>query len=154
MSQMVDISAGRRQARARRYGFTLIEVLISLVILSTGIVVVLRALGMSLTAVHESHNRLWAEMVISDRIAEIKASALENGVEAIKSMSGEFESLHGFSGDCRIDLVESLPEKPGQSDGYRIYRVTIAAWNGAAPQKRYPSTSYMGINVPGKDVKP
>ena len=57
----------------RRAAFTLIEVLVALVILSTGIVVVLQAFQTSATALGDARDTLRATRLIGDKLAEIDA---------------------------------------------------------------------------------
>ena len=51
-------------------GFTLIEVLVTLVILSTGIVVVLQAFDVAVAALGEARDTLWANAIVREKLAE------------------------------------------------------------------------------------
>jgi type II secretion system protein I len=84
-------SSRSRHEPPRVSAFTLIEVLVSLVILSAGIVMVLRAFETSLVALAESRDSLRATMIIKERMAEYEIAALA-GANAFQAAPMEGES--------------------------------------------------------------
>jgi prepilin-type N-terminal cleavage/methylation domain-containing protein len=87
--------------------FTLIEVLISLVILSTGIVLVLRAFNTSLFALRESRNALIANILIRDKIEQARLAAFERGDAGLDSQEGNFGTIENFEGEMRVDRLQT-----------------------------------------------
>jgi prepilin-type N-terminal cleavage/methylation domain-containing protein len=78
------ISSGRQGA------FTLIEVLVSMVILATGIVLVLRAFETSVVALAEARDALRATCLLESKLAGIRAEAAAGG-GAGSASSGFFD---------------------------------------------------------------
>ena len=75
----------------REKGFTLIEVLIALVILSTGIVLVLEAFQTSMVALSESRDTIWASLLLKQKLAEVEAAARTQAAPPAVD-SGRFET--------------------------------------------------------------
>jgi len=59
--------------RVRRSGFTLLEVLVALAILAVALTAAARAIGVASSQTEEIRNRMLAEWVAQDRIAEHRA---------------------------------------------------------------------------------
>ena len=64
----------------RALGFTLLEVLIALAIVSIGVLATLRAVGMVTTSVDELRNRQLADWAAQNRLAELRAQGLFPGI--------------------------------------------------------------------------
>ena len=77
-------------ACGRSSAFTLIEVLVSMVILATGIVLILRAFETSLVALAEARDALRATSLLETKFAEIRAQAATGGRVNMDSR-GEFD---------------------------------------------------------------
>jgi prepilin-type N-terminal cleavage/methylation domain-containing protein len=82
----------RRDARS---AFTLVEVLVSLVILSVGIVVVLRAFETALVALADTQEVLWSTLVGGERISEARILAAEGGEWGAGDSSGVYSAPQG-----------------------------------------------------------
>ena len=54
------------------WGFTFVEVMVTLVILSTGLVVIFKTLFYSLDQIHSLTTRLYADVLIENRISEVE----------------------------------------------------------------------------------
>jgi prepilin-type N-terminal cleavage/methylation domain-containing protein len=76
---------------ASRGGFTLIEVLIAVVILSTGIVVVLQALHSSLSALDCAVEKTRSAMLLQAKMGEAQAAARSGADPSTLGTSGRFE---------------------------------------------------------------
>jgi prepilin-type N-terminal cleavage/methylation domain-containing protein len=63
----------------KRAAFTLIEILVTLVILSTGIVMVLSAFDSAVRALGESRDALWAVLILREDMSAAEGGALPGG---------------------------------------------------------------------------
>ena len=107
----------RTPPRASARGFTLIEVLVTLVILSTGIVLVLQAFETSAAALGEARRATRAMMLIESKLAEIEAED-----EGAKAASGNFERPYE-SFRYRIEVKSA---GGGRDAGYE--KVVVTVW--------------------------
>jgi len=137
--------------RNRRYGarfapnaFTLIEVLISLVILSTGIVVVLRAFGLSLSALRESRDAMLANMFIRETISDTRLSALANGTIDSSSDMVAINGPDNLEGELRIKQLQVSPDGSNT-----LNRVLVTVWR----DRNGPQFSASTLIVASKKVK-
>jgi len=80
----VDSSKGQK-------AFTLIEVLVSMVILATGIVLILRAFETSVIALGEARDALRATSLLEAKLAEIRADTATSGGRTLSSR-GSFDA--------------------------------------------------------------
>jgi len=101
-------------------GFTLIEVLITLVILSTGIIVVLRAFETSLSALGESRDSLRATMLIKERMIEVESAACRDG--DIRQDNGSFD---GAFSDYEYEMDAVPCERVGSNI---LHKVKVSVW--------------------------
>jgi prepilin-type N-terminal cleavage/methylation domain-containing protein len=111
---------------ALRGAFTLIEVLVTVVILSTGIVVVLEALQTSLGALGSARDSLRATLLVREKMAEVERGALQSGGGGLSSSSARFGEgfYRGFRVDCDIARVDV----DGDAGRRRsLYRVAVSA---------------------------
>jgi len=93
-------------------GFTLVEVLVTLVILSTGIVLVLRAFETSLVALGDARDNLWAVNLMRQKTAEAELALAAGSSPPSTSESFDRDPYRGFRCDrviARIDEVQSIP---------------------------------------------
>ena len=72
------------------FGFTLIEVLVALVILSTGLVLVLRAFETSMAALSEARDALRASLLIREQMGEAEAAQREAGGDMLSASDGRY----------------------------------------------------------------
>ncbi len=122
-------------------GFTLIEVLVSVVILSTGIVLVLSAFETSLVALSEARDALRASALIEMRLAEIRSKAAIGG--DVSSSSGSFDSPY------QAYMWRVVRESTGISHADRrgtntLVQVTVTVGREGSPTE-YEATSYVRI---------
>ena len=97
-----------------RQGFTLIEVLITLVILSTGIVLVLRAFGTAAAALGESRDGLWASLLAEEKIAEAIMAAEDDSAAGFAFSNGSLPAGGvEFLWRMRVQTIERLPSEMG-----------------------------------------
>ena len=105
-------------------GFTLIEVLVTLVILSVGIVAVLGSFNVSITSAGAAREAMSAQWALEERLSEIRRTAVTARVDDVLALSGRFETVNGFQGLARMALQDSAPE--GASNV--LVQVTLQAW--------------------------
>ncbi|NQT93311.1 MAG: prepilin-type N-terminal cleavage/methylation domain-containing protein, partial [Lentisphaerae bacterium] len=94
--------------------FTLIEILVTLVILSTGIVLVLQAFETAAVALASSREDLFAHELIEDIVADLEASVLESG-DCRTGRDGGGSA--GWDGDYRWETDVSRLRGPGEDEG-------------------------------------
>jgi prepilin-type N-terminal cleavage/methylation domain-containing protein len=114
---------------ASRGGFTLIEVLISVVILATGIVVVLQGLHASLSALDGSVEKTRSAMLLRNKIVEAQAAALDGSDPSTLASSGSFLDPYDlYKWRYRVNQVDSPSvDTLGASVG-DLYEVGVAVW--------------------------
>lgn len=88
-----DDESSRGQCAGAEPGFTLIEVLVSLAILSIGIVLVLQALSSATVALGEAHDTLWDSMLIEQKVGEAMLEAARG--QGVAESRGAFEGVPG-----------------------------------------------------------
>ena len=104
-----SLCAMKNTSAARQAGFTLIEMLVSLVILSTGIVLVLSALETSAAALGQARVTARASFLMNQRMADLDLELLQDDVAPADN--GVFEAPYDA---YRWELVEGKPsEVPG-----------------------------------------
>ena len=117
-------------------GVTLVEVLLAVVILSVGLVGVLRAYAASIGALEISREMVTTVGLLKEKMADVEQAMIEQGGVSAGSSSGQFEGeFEGYNwaweattgaqdGLCELDLTV-FP--PGESDGsWQISLVTYA----------------------------
>jgi prepilin-type N-terminal cleavage/methylation domain-containing protein len=140
---MLLISPDMRITRRRHAAFTLIEVLVSVAILSIGIVVVLQALQQSVVFLGEARDCVWAHRIASEKIEETRLSALlANGPLSPCLAGGRYRVYFGeFQWESRI----SAGALEGLTVGAEIPEtrtVTVTAWRDGGGRK-YSCSSYI-----------
>lgn len=83
-----------RRLSARR-AFTLVEVLVAVAILATGVVLVLRAFSIAIVGLDRSRNSLWAHMVMRDRFSEVTMSLRGGTDPGTGTVNGRTENPGG-----------------------------------------------------------
>ena len=71
-------------------GFTLIEVMLSVVIFTMGVIAVIRAYATSLNALQASQNYIYGVCLAKEKLAEIQQSEMENAGVSQGNDQGEF----------------------------------------------------------------
>jgi len=118
----------KRPPSARCSGFTLIEVLVAVVILSTGIVLVLRAFDTALVALHDSRDTLRANLILRSRLADIRLAAAV-GESELAALGGGFIADEDYRGRIRIETEHG--DLGGKRDPGLLHRVTVTVWHEA-----------------------
>lgn len=122
-------------------GFTLIELLVSIVILTTGIVVVLEAFQTSLTALQETRQSLFSDLLIRQRMSHV-----EEGIQSVVrrapvsgygSFAGEF-SAYRWSQHVSTDAAAA----PAAEGGGSLADVTVSVWRRREADARDLSVQY------------
>ena len=128
-----------------RLGFTLIEVLISVVILSAGIVLVLRALDASIIHLSISRDTLIAAALITDKIAETEGFALSpDGINPGISGGRFIGAYRGFRWEQRVKEVDGLTDIYSSDLGLKhtLHEVCLSVWHEDS-SRRYSATTFI-----------
>ncbi|MDI6774505.1 MAG: type II secretion system protein [Verrucomicrobiota bacterium] len=138
--------SGASSARCHRAGFTLVEVLVTLVIVSFGLVAVLAAFQKSISAVDQARDVLRAATLVARRIAEIEAAAVEGSV-APSPGTGRFVEPYGqflWEQQVKEDAVELAEPRVG-AGRRRWYEVQISVWREGRQLKRHTAGTVIGM---------
>ena len=92
-------------ALKRRGGFLLLEVLVSITVISVGLVYIVRSFSSSSRAIETAAYYLKAVSLIEERLWDLEA---QKGVERGRD-SGRFESDERYSWKTKIEEAEDLP---------------------------------------------
>lgn len=123
----------------RNNGFTLIELLITLVILSVGIVGVLRAFESSLFALGYARDQLWADLLIKEKTAEIDTVFSDNRPLAEMPMTGQFEGMYSdFNWD--LELADIVPKNEEGQGTNKLSRIKLTVWRKGVDRQYTAST--------------
>ena len=110
------LRTGKSSRGKRRTAFTLIEVLVTLVILSTGIVVVLHAFESSVTALGEARDVLNGTALAQRKRVAIE-SELAAGGPLPTGASGRFEApFEDYAWTAAATVVASVQVEPEEED--------------------------------------
>ncbi len=90
-------------------GFTLIEVLVTVIILAIGIVGVLSSYQALLSGLSSARDAIRADWIIRDRLSFIESSLAQSGSVPATQYSGSFASS-GFEGNVTVDEIKSTPD--------------------------------------------
>jgi|GEM_PF-5606712 len=101
----------RRCHGARDCGFTLLEVLVTLVILSVGIVVVLQAFQTSIVALEAARDSLRMELLLKEYLAETEGAVRQSGSAETGVLEKGFAAgmFRGFRLQCQVREEQSYP---------------------------------------------
>ena len=78
--------------RTTKYGFTLIEVMVSVAILAVGLALILQGFAFSLNVLRISQDNLKATLVAENKMAELQLQIKEDRDSFVKGLDEEFES--------------------------------------------------------------
>jgi len=129
--------AGERRPAA---GFTLIEVLVALVLLSVAVVAVLQLFGGGLRLARASADHLSATLLASAKLSELGAPPLEEG--ATEGTEGQFRWVRRVIVDPGLLPVE--PEQP-EKDTVRLARVSVEVRWGTSRQVELVTLRAWGV---------
>jgi prepilin-type N-terminal cleavage/methylation domain-containing protein len=138
-------------ATKRRAGFTLVEVLISVVILSTGIVVVLQGLHASLSALDGAVEKTRSAMLLRTKIIEAQAAALDGNDPSSLTSSGLFsEPYDAYRWRLSVNKAPAASEVSTGSHVGDLYEVGVAVWRDESP-RRYTAATL--VYVPAAEAE-
>ena len=135
-----------------RRGFTLIEVLISVVILSTGIVVVLQGLHSSLSAMDASVEKTRSAILLRSKIVESQALALDGVAPTTLPPRGVFSSPY----DDYLWQLDVIPKtSPGGdpvsgSNPGSFFEVGVSVWRKGS-ERQYSVSTLIYVAVPDEE---
>jgi len=135
-----------QRALNRQEGFTLIEVLITLLILSTNLVLVLQAYQSSLRALGTSRENMHASALLGQRVADIEKSILLNPGQVPQSAEGVFSAdyaNYSWSQNIQEVTVSANGGTPSRSPGH-LCEATIVIWRTGS-LNRYESMTLLYI---------
>jgi len=104
-------------------GFTLIEVLVTVIVLSVGIVGVLSAYQSLLSGLSSARDAIRADWIIRDRLAFIESSVAQSSTVDASQYSGSFSGSGGFEGNVTIDAIKSTPDGSNS-----LSEVNVTVW--------------------------
>lgn len=136
----------RQTCHSRTGAFTLIEVLVALVLLSTVIISIITGFQSAITALGEARDCIWANRIISEKMDEMRISALTGKVPDLGIRAGTYPVYYGdFRWETRIDN-----SVPGSQSGpaFSFCSVTITAWRENSSRK-YSITTYISALFAG-----
>ncbi len=122
-------------------GFTLIEVLIAVVILATGIVVVLQGMHTALAALDGAVDKSRASMLVRSKVVEAQAAALDGEDLSSLGTSGRFPDPYDMY-RWRLDVSSGSPSGSAVNtpDAGELYDVGVAVWQDGSERLHEVST--------------
>jgi prepilin-type N-terminal cleavage/methylation domain-containing protein len=124
-------------------GFTLPEVLISVAILSTGIVVVLEAFNVSLSVLREARNVLRANMLIMEKMADIELSAMSKGALEAAAANGSFgDENNDYHWESKVTGI-SVSSGMGVDSGI-LDQIDLTVWRDGS-SRRYSASTFLRV---------
>jgi len=115
-------------------GFTLVELLVSVVILSVGIVSVLHAFQSALFALGASRDHLWGGLLIEEKIADMYVESLGDPDTVPVSSSGDFEdSYSDFRWETVVSQVDVQQDADGNTNG--LARIDVSVWRSGVTRQ-------------------
>jgi prepilin-type N-terminal cleavage/methylation domain-containing protein len=126
-------------SRSRRVGFTLIEVLVTLAILSTGIVLILSALSASTTALDESRDAFRMQ-ALTRELLDQTATALAQVGGVLPQASGQYRPPN-----AAYKWTLDVAAVPGAGAGSQaLCRVSAVVWRDGTTRRCAVETYVFG----------
>ena len=119
--------------------FTLIEVLVTLVILSTGIILVLRAFETSLVALGESRDSMRAGILLRETLADAEQQVLAQGEHGLDAVGRFFDAHDDWRVRVEVEL-DTVVQSANVTN--KLYRVAALAWREGV-DRRYGAATYL-----------
>lgn len=131
-------------------GFTLIEVLVSVVVLSTGIIFVLHAFNTAALAMSEMRDTIWSGYAAQCELDKIRIDAAVGGDPGSGYSSGTVQSYYGiFRWDRRIEPAGIADSGGAGPDIRRI--MLVFSRDGSGRTYQYDTlVRVIGKDGPGK----
>jgi len=138
-------------------GFTLIEVLIAVVILATGVVVVLQGLQSSLSALDGAVDKTRAAMLLRSKLGEAQAAALDGDSPSALPERGTFQDPHDayrwrLSVDTRTPSSAGADGSSGGGAAGGLYEVNVMVWR-EGHERTYSSAALVYVRSPREAEK-
>lgn len=147
---MLLIGTNNSGALEPKRGFTLIEVLLALVILTIGMTGVIRAYIVLMDGIEVSHFTVEASYLLKERMAGIEKEAIENFGVFSAAKSGRFKDSHKMFGwEEEASVVKIGPdrskEEPGEwpEETLSKVRVSVTGLGGSGSGRRLNLYTYM-----------
>jgi prepilin-type N-terminal cleavage/methylation domain-containing protein len=145
---------GLSAATSRQAGFTLVEVLISVVILATGIVVVLQGLHASLSALDGSVEKTRSAMLLRNKIVEAQAAALDGADPSTLAASGSFKDPYDlYKWRYSVNQMNSPSAGTSGGDVGALYEVGVAVWRDESA-RMYTAATLVYVTPADEGVAP
>ena len=128
---MILLTGNKRALRASR-GFTLIEIMISIAILSVGLILVLQGFSYALNILRISQDNLETSLLAEEKMAELEINTKQKNDAFLKDASGDLQSNNmEFKWQIRLipdteyeDLYKAMATvswKEGRRNGASIF---------------------------------
>lgn len=131
--------ARRRTTLCR--GFTLVELLVALVILSTGIVLVLQAFQSSLSALGAARDGLLSDMLVRQVLAEAEQEVRSRPAVTLASRAGRFVGEYAdFAWQREVQTEPAPAGLPGRIAP--AMRLTVSVWRAGSSARQTVVTRF------------
>ena len=145
---MMMLSIGnklRRTQRTTKYGFTLIEVMISVAILAVGLSLVLQGFAFSLNVLRISQDNLKATLVAENKMAELQIQIKEDSDSLTKGLDEEFESGNiEYAWEVKAEPVEWEIEEISEAHETLNEVSACLSWEEGKRKGNLPIFTYVG----------
>lgn len=124
-------------------GFTLIEVLIAVVILATGMVIVLEGMRTAIGAFDSAVDKTRASFLVQSRFDAIRQSALSSDDISDLTSDGEFEEPFAqYRWDVTVEQTTTAQgsESVSEDKSGKLYEVDVTVWRFGSERKYSAST--------------
>jgi type II secretion system protein I len=138
-----------------RSGFTLIEVLVAVTILSIGVVAIMQAFSVSLDALRRSHDVVRASDVMREQLAEAEMTAILGQKLDPVYQGRETAPEGGMVWQTTVVPVPdaSVSDLPGLKEEIQLQRVLVKVWRDTGGRE-YQVTTCVIPWPKEEDVKP
>jgi prepilin-type N-terminal cleavage/methylation domain-containing protein len=122
-------------------GFTIIEVLIAVVVLATGIVVILQGLHTALNALDAAVDKTRAAALLDRKLGEVRVAALSSSEPTGDGSSGSFETPYrDYRWQLNSHTVPLQGGAAGGDDAGVLHEVDIVVWRHGRERRYSVST--------------
>ncbi len=133
-----------------RSAFTLVEVLVAVVILSTGIVSVLHAYNASLVALGVARDRLWSTALIKEKLTELETAVADGDDPMGLSSKGWFdEPRDAFRFDVSVEDCQ-LPVAASEKVG-GLHEIRVTVWRDGE-ERTYQAVTHLCVRSAATEV--
>jgi len=122
---------------ALKKGFTLLEVLVTVIVLSIGIVGVLSSYQALLSGLSSARDVIRADWMISDRLSFIESSLAQSSSVDASQYSGSFSGPGGFEGNVTVEGIKATPNGSNS-----LSEVNVTVWRKGS-RSQYSVTTTM-----------